>query len=373
MTMDFHKLLQRKPKDMPNKVSPENYVSTGSTILNLACTGRTDCGFEKGRYYHFVGDSSSGKTFLALTCLAEAAHNPAFDDYDLYHDDAEHGTGFDFEKFFGSKTASRVMPPRGDRDTPIYSSTVEEFYDNLYRILDEGRPIIYIMDSMDVLTTEADDKKYTAQRKVREKKRRKAETGEGETVKEETGSYGMAKAKENSTKLRLAMSKLHQTHSILVIIGQTRDRPGAMSYGDTRTTGGGHALKFYANQQLWTSVKEHIVKPIRGKNREQGIIAKVRIKKNRQTGRDRSALIPIYHSYGIDDVGACIDYLVDEKHWKKGQGGILAPELDLRAPREKLISHVQDNGLEKKVRMTVKKIWNEIETATAIQRKPRYE
>jgi hypothetical protein len=91
-----------------NTFTPSSsYLSTGSTLLNLACSGKVSGGFIKGHYYHFVGDSSSGKTFLCLTCLAEAAINPHFDDYQLIHDDAENGSLFDFGKFFGPKMAGR--------------------------------------------------------------------------------------------------------------------------------------------------------------------------------------------------------------------------------------------------------------------------
>ena len=155
----------------PPGLSPKNYVSTGSTVLNLALTGRTDCGFGKGKYYRFVGDSSSGKSFLALTCLAEASINPAFDGYDFYFDDSENGVGFDFAKFFGEKMAGRVKPPRGTIENPTYSATIEDFYDNVFRIHRQGRPFIYVEDSMDALESLVEEVKAEKQERARERRR----------------------------------------------------------------------------------------------------------------------------------------------------------------------------------------------------------
>jgi len=80
-TNDVKKALRRKKKR--EKLS---FLSTGSTLLNLACTGKPYYGFAKGHYYFIVGDSVSGKTFLSLTCLAEASINPNFDNYRFIYD-----------------------------------------------------------------------------------------------------------------------------------------------------------------------------------------------------------------------------------------------------------------------------------------------
>src|SRR4051812_12715337 len=119
----------RREKPMQNKPSKTTYVSTGSTRLNLAISGKSYGGFQKGTYNLFVGDSSSGKTFITLTTLAEAANNPAFDDYQLIYDPAEGGAKMDFGHFFGQKLAERIADPYGGRDwsMPRASTTVEEF------------------------------------------------------------------------------------------------------------------------------------------------------------------------------------------------------------------------------------------------------
>ena len=75
-TKQYKKAILKKKKVV--KLTAKDFVSTGSTLLNLACTGFPDRGFAKGYYYFIVGDSESGKTWLALTCLAEASINKNF-------------------------------------------------------------------------------------------------------------------------------------------------------------------------------------------------------------------------------------------------------------------------------------------------------
>lgn len=346
------------------------YLHSGSTQINLACTGRTNAAYKTGRFYYYVGDTSSGKTFLTLTCLAEAAINPEFDDYQLIHDDVENGAGFDFVKFFGQRMKDRVQPPAGTPEEPTYSKTVEDFYDYLNTALDRG-PCIYILDSMDGLKPRAEIAKYEKQKKVRERQRT------GDTIKDEAGSYGVEKARLNSQHLGLVMSKLRETNSLLFIISQTRVNLMSMGYGDKKTRSGGDALTFYCSLSLWSSVKEHIKKEtnINGvkKMREQGIISKVRVKKNRETGKDRAVEVPIYHSFGIDDTGSCIDYLLGEGWWKKSKGVINAKELGQQMKKDELIAHVQEKpARERLLRKTVKTCWNTIEKAVTITRKSRY-
>ena len=62
---NLKKQLTTKPAVNENTV--KEGLSTGSTLLNLACTGKTHAGFLPGYYYFIVGDSVSGKSFLSLT------------------------------------------------------------------------------------------------------------------------------------------------------------------------------------------------------------------------------------------------------------------------------------------------------------------
>jgi len=71
-------------------------------------------------------------------------------------------------------------------------------------------------------------------------------------------------------------------------------------------------------------------------------------------------------------LGSCIDYLISEKHWKKTSKGIIAPEFDFKGKRNKLISMISNENMEKDLSMIAADVWKEIEDAVAIKRKKRY-
>lgn len=358
-TKDIKNKLRKKKKK--RKLTAKDFLSTGSTLLNLACTGKPHCGFAKGKYYFIVGDSVSGKTFLSLTCLAEASINPNFDDYRFIYDNVEDGALMDFEKFFGKAVARRVEPPEYDEihDGFVHSTTIEEFYYHVDDALKKDKPFIYILDSMDGLSSEQEKDKFEDTKKAYRKGR------------ETTGSYGDGKAKKNSSGIRQLLSPLRKTGSILIIISQTRDN---MGFGfEKKTRSGGHALKFYACLEMWSSVKKKITKAIRDKSRQLGNECLIKVKKNRIIGKERSIVIPIYHSFGFDDVGSCVDYLIDEEHWRVKGNKILAKEFDFVGSKEKLIQYIENEGMEKDLRDIVGDVWTEIEEACNVKRKRRYE
>lgn len=336
------------------------YLSTGSTLLNLACAGRWSGGFRNGTYNFLVGDSASGKTFLSLTCMAEAAINSAYDDFQLIYDPAENGAMMDFSKFFGRKMAERVTAPSDEG----FSSTTEEFYYNLDRRLKDG-PCVYVLDSMDALSTEDDDAKFESRK----------------SGKSENGSYGTSKAKMNSAYMRTVIPKLEKSGSILIVIAQTRDNIGFGAQFNPKTRSGGHALRFYAHLELWSSRKETIKKELAGgkglakKDRQLGIKSLVKVKKNRHTGREREVVIPIYHSTGIDDIGSCVSYLIDEGHWKKSGGRVTAPEFDFTGTEEQLCRHIDTQPIKMgkvKLRKLAGAVWKSIENACRIERRNPY-
>ena len=348
-------------------IKKEDYLSTGSTLLNLACSGMPDCGLAKGLYFWMVGDSSSGKTFLMLTCLAEAARNPNWSNYDLIFDDVEGGALMDMEKFFGKKMASRVLPPK--RDTaglPIYSDSAEDFYfglDNRLNAVEAGKakPFLYLLDSMDALTTKYEGAKFDEKKKA------------DKTGKKPPGEYGDGKAKINSTWIRTVVRRLRDTRCTLIILSQTRDNIGGGMFDPKSTSAGGRALKFYATWQLWSSPGQSITKVVNGQKRQLGMTSRISIKKNRLTGKEWTVEVPIYHSYGIDDIGSCFDFLVKEKAWSETDGALKAPLFDFSGKREALIKKIETECLHLDLIEEVTDVWRSIEEACQVSRKARYE
>lgn len=344
-------------------VLPKHTLSSGCTLVNLACSGNILGAFPKGQYVLVVGDSESGKTFITITCMAEAARTKRFDDYRFIYDNPEDGALMDMEEYFGKKLAERIEAPKMVDGVGVHSEYVEDFYYNIDDAVKVGKPFIYVLDSMDVLSSRPEEKKF-------QQSRRKVQSGKESEVK---GSFGDGKAKFNSQMLRRAINKMKKTGSILIIISQTRDNIGLDAMFNPKIRSGGRSLKFYAALELWTSVKKKIKKKINDKNRTIGIICHVEVKKNRLTGHKAAVDVPMYRSMGIADTDACVQYLIDEDHWKVSRGMVKATEFEQTMTVEKLIRYIEKNDLEPKLKEIVQQVWDEILSAMDVKRKKRYE
>jgi RecA/RadA recombinase len=344
----------KRPKEKPRE---DLYLSTGSAVLNLAFSGRPDGGYKAGHYVHLVGDSNSGKTVLAMSAFAEASINPAFDKYDLIYSGPEHGNLTDMTKFFGSKAAARV-----EYHDP---ETLEDFYAFAASLKKRKRPWVHVLDSMDSVHPEGETKG--------------------------TEGYGTKKAKINSSELRVLNADVFGTNSIFIMISQTRQNIGWGAQFKPRVYSGGDAIKFYCRVQAWMSVRENLRVKVKGfapKDRHVGLTAQVRVTKNHQCGWEGKVEIPIMLGVGVDDLGGCVDYLVEEKHWKTVKGdkedeygdddkkkkdrAIVAPELDFEGRKEALIAYVEENNMEDDLRRIVAGVWREIEDKARVKRKARY-
>lgn len=358
------KALRAKSPRLNKVIPPKDLLSSGCTVLNLACSDRIEGAFAKGRYYFIVGDSQAGKTWITHATLAEAANNPEFNDYELIFDDAEGGTLMDVGFYFGMKTAERVKAPRYHEGEPVYSQRIEDLYDNIANLSKAGKKFIYVIDSMDALTSKASDKKYEEQKTAREK------------GKEEKGDFGDGKAKINAQNVRRTLSHLRETGSILIIINQTRDNPDAGRFEAKKTRSGGHALSFYASLEIWLSVGTKVKRTVRGKERKIGAISKARVKKNRVTGKDRDCLFSFYNEVGLDDVGTCVNYLCSEGTWKRAKDGTITASFEdheHKAKFEAVIAFIEENDLENELQDICQETWSDIEERCRVTRKRRYE
>jgi recombination protein RecA len=316
------------------------YLPTGSTLLNLALSDRVRGGWPMGKVVNLIGDSSSGKTFEALTALAEACQNPAFDNYHLILDDVECANEFDVARLFGKRLASRLeSPAHGNSDV------IEDWEDNVLTALEN--PCIYVLDSFDALTSEEETERT-------ESNRQKRRAG-----KETDASYGTEKPKFASSLLRRIKSKVKKHDSLVIIISQTRDNIG---WGvNPKTRSGGRALKFYSTVELWASCE----KKVESRGRMIGVNVKVKISKNKLTGKLRDVRFPIYYEYGVDDIGSCIEFLLEEK---------ARPDwLPVSKRLSSMIAWVENNDMEDRLRREVGRVWEAIEESIRLQRKSKYE
>jgi RecA/RadA recombinase len=255
-------------------------------------------------------------------------------------------------------------PSRGPNGEHKFSETIEQFYfhvdDAIKQAKATDRPFIYVQDSMDFLDSNDDREKFEKQKEAHRK------------GKEVAGTYGMSKAKKNSTSMRRVLLGLRDTGSILLIISQTRDNVG---FGfEKKTRSGGRALRFYATVEIWTSLAGQITKMVRKKKRKIGNKILLKIKKNRVTGGLHEVLSAIYPSHGIDDIGCNVDFLLEESWWSKKGNKVDAKEFKKIAEKEALIAFLEaEPERSRKLAEIVGECWHEIEEASSVKRKPRYQ
>lgn len=337
----------------------DNYLSSGLTLLNCALTDDPFCAFKKGTYNFIVGDSMAGKTYFSMQLFAEAAHDDAFSDYKLIFDEPEDGALMDVAETFGAATEDRVRPPfMLDDDQWGSSETVEEMYSRAKKVFRKG-PCLQVVDSMDALTSLAEMKKAD----------QISESFEDDS--EVKGIMSDGKAKANSMMLRQLMKPMQQHGSLLFIICQTRDSVGKLFSEKTRS--GGKALRFYATTELWFSIKKTLKKKVKGQDREYGSLIQIKVKKNRNSSQRPVVEVPLLSDYGFDDIGSCINFLRENKHWT-GEKKIVCPEFsDTPVSMGDLLAMVEEKpARQNKLRTLVGQVWNEIREATKPKRKKRY-
>lgn len=337
----------------------EDLLPTGSTLLNCACSDNPEGGFALGTVVIGIGDSSSGKSFLMLTSLAEAISLPRFDEYDLFYDDAEAAFAFDAEKLFGENFIYDEKKETG-RVHMLSSDTVQQFYGHMVQALNQKKPFIYVLDSYDFLTEEEE--------KARAEVTRKKTYGEKLTKKEtkSKGGYKTEKVRVFAEVFRRCRRELADTNSLFIVIFQTIDAINAQFVSKTRR--GGNAPKFAASHELWMRV----VDSYQDQGLDIGVDSEVRVKKNKITGKTRTVSFPIYYDYGIDDIRSCVEFLVELNYWPLEKQTINCIHINFKGTIKKVIAHIEDNSLEGELRRHTGECWLQREESVKINRKRRF-
>ena len=335
------------PKETVSSVDPDWIIPTGSTLLNCACSDLHHGGYGVGKMANLIGDSSSGKSLLGLTCFAEMAMYKKWDDYRFIYDDVEAALEFNLDYLFGSEIGERI-------ETQITSDTVQDFYGNIVKTLKEGRPFVYILDSLDALTSREEQERALKEAGLMKKKQG------------DKGGWKTEKARLLSEILRVTKREIKNQEAVVLIISQTRDNLG---FGfSTKTRSGGRALKFYSCHEMWLAIRE----PFTKRSREIGVLSNMKVSKNKLTGKKRNVDVPIYYDYGIDDLTANIEFLLQEEVFVKEKRTIHAKELGLSGTMDTLVREIELQSLESVVQELVGATWKDIEEDLRLNRKKRY-
>lgn len=320
------------------KIAPKNnyftdpkthiqFVSTGCTLLDCVLGG----GFALGRVANIVGDKSTSKTGIATECLinfcrdypeGQAAYRDIEAAFDPHYAEA---MGLDLNK-----------TDMGDGNPLL---TVEAWHRDLEKFVDKqiksGKPGIYVLDSLDALSDEAEMDR---------------DIGEA--------SYGGSKAKKSSEMFRRLTPKIESSKVLLLVVSQVRDNIGA-AFGEKHKRSGGKALDFYASQIVWLSHLGQLSKTINKVKRAYGIEVKAKCKKNKINMPFRECEFEYHFGYGIED-------LLSNLNWLEDVGVMKDSKTDLTKMDDKTYRQYGHDVAE-----VVKKKWSEVE-ATFLPARAKY-
>lgn len=249
-------------------------ISSGCELLNCVLGG----GYVLGRFVNVIGDKSTGKSLLAIEAMCNFQRE--YENGLTVYDETEHAFDNPYAEALGWD-ASRTE--RGS------SETVEDVFDHMEsfiaRCLKAKAPGLYILDSLDALS----DKE--------EKGRKFADA-----------TYNMTKQKQMGQLFRRLIGPLEKSKVCLMIVSQVRDAIG-VTFGEKHVRAGGKALDFYASQILWLAHKGRIKRTISKIERVTGVTIKAKTSKCKVGLPFRECEFDIVFGYGVDDVGASIDFL----------------------------------------------------------------
>ena len=281
--MDFLKSIVKEIGDEYTQLAAdidetEKYVDTGSYIFNGLVSGSVFGGVSGNKITAIAGESSTGKTFFSLAVVKNFLDNNP-DGVCLY---------FDTEAAINKP----LLASRGvdmERVAIMNVVTVEEFRSKalkavdlcLKKPLDERKPMMFVLDSLGMLSTEKEITDTLNDKMVRD----------------------MTKSQLIKGAFRMLTLKLGQANIPMIVTNHTYDVIGA--YVPTKEMGGGSGLKYAASTIIHLSKKKE-----KDGTEIVGNLIKAKTAKSRLSKENQDVTVRLYYDergldryYGLLELG----------------------------------------------------------------------
>ncbi len=241
-------------------------ISTGSLAIDYALGVG---GLPRGRIIEIYGPESSGKTTLALQCIAECQKEGG----KAAFIDAEHAIDPRYAKALGVDVDELILsqPDSGEQALEIAEVLIKS-----------GAIDLIVIDSVAALVPQAEL--------------------DGEMGDSNIGLH----ARLMSKAMRKLAGAMNLNNCTTIFINQLREKVGVM-FGNPEVTTGGRALKFYATIRLEVRKSE----AIKDGTEIIGNKVNVKIAKNKVAPPFKTCQVEIYYGQGISHVAEIISMGVD--------------------------------------------------------------
>jgi|SRR6185312_11724028 len=285
---------------------PKYHIDSGSMLLNMILSNKSDGGWPTGRIVEVFGRESIGKSTLGYVAMANCQKQNGI----AIYADVERAGNKQFMQMLGIDLTKLVVTNEN-----VIEKVFQGIEDNLKTLIANNltdRPTIIVLDSVTALETEAE-----------------SETGYGYNM-----NIQMKKAMMLGKALKKIVPYLSKANACLYLVNQIRDNTSG--YGDNYVVPGGKSIPFYASIRLYLQGKSKIVakdptveneyqealaawkktkigeKPVRGKADEVTIGFEITAytKKNKTAPPDRTGHFRIIFSEGLFDIECFLDYAI---------------------------------------------------------------
>lgn len=284
-------------EDSPTNIP--DYVSTGSSILDMLISNKEEGGLPVGKIVEFHGEPGSGKSLIASHVLAHTQKKGGL----AVYIDTENAVNQDFLKTIGIKEKNFLL---------VQEHRVEKVFEKLEYIVKKVREensdniVTVVIDSVAAMSPESEDA--------------------GDYDKE---GFATDKAIILSRAMRKLTNLMGREKVLLLFTNQIRDNVGVM-YGPSYVVPGGNAIPFHASVRVELRKSKRIDGKVNGKKQAVGATIRPRIRKNRLAPPERTTEFDLFFNSGIDDTGSWFDELKDNNWLQHSSRGwyYVADEVD---------------------------------------------